>query len=47
MILEDEEGDEVEKCCPDYGLQRCKYFCGYYSGNRVGGIMKAIDVIKD
>ena len=47
MILENKKGSKVEKCCPYYRLEGGKYLGGNDCCNRVGCVVKTIDVVED
>jgi hypothetical protein len=47
MVFKDEVGYEIKHGGPQNGLEGCKHLGRNNSGNRVSGIMKTIDKIKN
>ena len=45
-ICKNVEGNEIEKCSPEYSLERCQYFCRNNGSYRIGLIMETIDIIE-
>jgi hypothetical protein len=46
VVFKNKEGHKVEKSCPNNRLEWRKYLGRNYRGNRIGRIVKAVDIIK-
>ena len=44
--LGDEKGHKIEESRPYHRLKRCKHFGRHNGGNRIGRIMKTVDIIE-
>ena len=46
MIFKNEIGDKVEQGGPQYSLERSEHLGGNNRGDRIGSIMKAVNVVE-
>jgi len=47
MFTKNKKRNKIKRGCPKHCLERRKNFCGNDSRDRVGGIVKTINIIKD